>query len=417
MVHLVFSHQPYATMSSFGLLPVVRLKWRPKRFPCVAYVYAIEESESDADNPIEWWQEYINQKKFGNIPNRSWLPVNALIGKVEITGETDVPGLYYITNAHQFVAPLDVPIEDLPQWEKHLGRLYSTVFIPDVPSLSDEESMLSLPLDVFDFEVSKFDGKICLELAGSLAKLVLDENGMLKPFTKFKLWKDTVSVRGYGFFKNLGGSVFIDEFTSNHYMWQNEFNDEQRFRVGGEIDVPFSGTNINVGYETLKNHVYFDENALPAQYTPAIHVLSATVSQNFRFGPLGWDNKFTFQTSSNENVLSLPKFSIYSNLYFTFRVAKVLHVQIGVDCNYYTKYYAPKYNPATMVFYNQREIKCGNFALLNAYANFKLKKARFFVMYQHFNKGLFGGMNYFSLPHYPLNPGRFQLGVSVDFVN
>ncbi len=235
--------------------------------------------------------------------------------------------------------------------------------------------------------------------------------------TKFKLWKDTVSVRGYGFFKNLGGSVFIDEFTSNHYMWQNEFNDEQRFRVGGEIDVPFSGTNINVGYETLKNHVYFDENALPAQYTPAIHVLSATVSQNFRFGPLGWDNKFTFQTSSNENVLSLPKFSIYSNLYFTFRVAKVLHVQIGVDCNYYTKYYAPKYNPATMVFYNQREIKCGNFALLNAYANFKLKKARFFVMYQHFNKGLFGGMNYFSLPHYPLNPGRFQLGVSVDFVN
>ena len=25
--------------------------------------------------------------------------------------------------------------------------------------------------------------------------------------------------------------------------------------------------------------------------------------------------------------------------------------------------------------------------------------------------------NYFSIPHYPLNPGRFQLGISVDFVN
>lgn len=218
MVHLVFSHQPYATMSSFGLLPVVRLKWRPKRFPCVAYVYAIEESESDADNPIEWWQEYINQKKFGNIPNRSWLPVNALIGKVEITGETDVPGLYYITNAHQFVAPLDVPIEDLPQWEKHLGRLYSTVFIPDVPSLSDEESMLSLPLDVFDFEVSKYDGKICLELAGSLAKLVLDENGMLKPFTKFKLWNGKV-----------GMSYLVDDETCIRYEMNENSSDLKRY--------------------------------------------------------------------------------------------------------------------------------------------------------------------------------------------
>ncbi len=235
--------------------------------------------------------------------------------------------------------------------------------------------------------------------------------------TNFKLWKDTVTVRGYGFFKNISNSGFIDMYRSNHYMWENDFDYDTRFRVGGEIDVPFSGTNINVGYETLKNYIYFGEDALPAQCKSPIHVLSATLCQNFHFGPLGWDNKLTYQTSSNETVLSLPKFAIYSNLYFRFTIAKVLHVQIGVDCNYYTKYYAPNYNPATMTFYNQREVKCGNFAYMSAYANFKLKKARFFVMYQHANKGLFGGMNYFSMPHYPLNPGRFQLGVSVDFVN
>lgn len=218
MVHLVLSIQPYATMSSYGLLPVVRLKWRPKRFPCMAYVYAIEESESDADNPIEWRQEYINQKKFGNIPNRSWLPVNALIGSVEITGETDVPGLYYIRNARRFVAPLDVPVEDLPQWEKHLGRLCSTVFVPNVPSLSDEESILSLPFDVFDFEVSKYDSKICLELAGSLARLVLDKNGMLKPFTKFMLWNGKVNK-----------SYLLDDETSIRYEMNENGSDLKRY--------------------------------------------------------------------------------------------------------------------------------------------------------------------------------------------
>jgi hypothetical protein len=91
-------------------------------------------------------------------------------------------------------------------------------------------------------------------------------------------------------------------------------------------------------------------------------------------------------------------------------------MQFGVDCDYYTKYYAPLYQPATMSFANQQEIKVGNYPFINVYANMKLKKARFFVMFSHVNQGL-TGENYFSLPHYPLNPRRFQMGVSIDFAN
>ena len=46
----------------------------------------------------------------------------------------------------------------------------------------------------------------------------------------------------------------------------------------------------------------------------------------------------------------------------------------------------------------------------------KLSKARFYVMFSHVNQGWFGN-DYFSMPDYPLNPRRFQLGVSVDFAN
>ena len=98
-------------------------------------------------------------------------------------------------------------------------------------------------------------------------------------------------------------------------------------------------------------------------------------------------------------------------------IARVMNVQIGVDANYYTKYYAPNYTPATMSFHTQQEVQCGNFLWMNAYANFKLQKARFFVMFSHVNDGLFGGNNTFSVPHYPLNPRKFQFGVSVDFAN
>ncbi len=172
-----------------------------------------------------------------------------------------------------------------------------------------------------------------------------------------------------------------------------------------------------MGYETLNNYVYFNSDALPQQAGSAVHVLHASLSNHLGFGIFNWDNDVNYQTSSSDDVLPLPKFAIFSNIYLKFKVARVLDVQIGVDCNYYTKYFAPNYSPATMVFYNQREMECGNFAFADVYANFKLKKARFYVMYSHANKGLVGGDNYFSMPHYPLNPGRFQFGISVDFVN
>ncbi len=155
---------------------------------------------------------------------------------------------------------------------------------------------------------------------------------------------------------------------------------------------------------------------MPVQHSGSVQVFSASLQQNFRVGILKWRNKLTYQTSSNESVLPLPKFSIYSNLYIDFKVARVLTVQLGVDCDYYTKYYAPGYQPATMSFYNQREMKLGNYPLMNAYVNMKLSKARFYVLYSHVNQGL-TGRDYFSIPHYPLNPRRLLLGVAVDFAN
>ena len=235
--------------------------------------------------------------------------------------------------------------------------------------------------------------------------------------TRFKMLGDSVSVRGYGYFKNLAVPYLIQNFVSNHYVWHNDFSKTKRVRVGGELDIPFSWTNVNVGYETLNDYIYWNAEGLPAQHGGAIHVLSARLRQGLHFKAFNWDNSVTLQTSSNEDVLPLPKFAIYSNLYVRFTIARVLHVQMGVDGNYYTKYYAPSYNPATMTFHSQQEQECGNFAIMNLYANFKMKQARFFVAWTHFNQKLTSGDAYFAMPHYPLNPARLQVGVSVNFVN
>lgn len=234
--------------------------------------------------------------------------------------------------------------------------------------------------------------------------------------THIPLFGDTVDLSGYGHFINREAPYLMNNFISNHFVWHNDFGKTRNLRLGGILYIPFSKTLINIGVENAQNHIYFNDKCLPVQNSGSVQILSAHLEQNFSKGIFNWNNRITYQTTTDESVIPLPKLAVYSNLYILFKVAGVLHVQLGVDCDYYTRYKSVQYQPSTMAFYNQTEQLCGNYPFMNLYANMKLKKARFYVMMSHINQGL-TGTNYFSMPNYPLNPRRFQLGVSVDFAN
>ena len=233
--------------------------------------------------------------------------------------------------------------------------------------------------------------------------------------TKFRLLGDTVNISAYGRFVNAHAPYLMQSYRSNHFIWYNDFGKDRTFKAGGILRIPHTGTAINIGVENIQNHIYFGADAMPVQHSGSVQVFSAKLEQRLKAGILHWDNRITYQTSSNEAVISIPKLAVYSNLYLKCNIA-TLKLQFGIDCDYYTKYYAPSYQPATMAFYNQREVKCGNYPFMNLYANMKLQKARFYVLFSHINQGWFG-KNYFSMPNYPLNPRRFQIGVAVDFPN
>ncbi len=233
--------------------------------------------------------------------------------------------------------------------------------------------------------------------------------------TRIRLLGDTVTVGGYFHFSNTSPRYLLNNYVSNHFIWHNDFSKTRRMRAGGYISIPHTHTYLTAGVENVQNLIYFDSNALPAQCGSNIQVFSARLHQDFHYRALHWENRVTYQTTSDAVALPLPSLAVYSNLYVTFKVA-TLHVQLGVDCDYYTKYKSVAYQPATMTFYNQQQYECGNYPFMNAYINMKLSKTRFYVMMSHVNQGLTGS-NYFSMPGYPLNPRRFQMGLSVDFAN
>lgn len=234
--------------------------------------------------------------------------------------------------------------------------------------------------------------------------------------SRFRLLGDTVQVDAHAAFSNKAQPWLLQHYLSNHFVWENDFGKTRSFKAGGELLIPWTRTRLSADFENVQNYVYFGADGLPVQAGGSAQVFSARLKQELAFGIWHWDNTVTYQTSSNSEVIPLPQLAIYSNMYLKFTAFKVLKAQIGLDCDWYTRYYAPAYQPATMAFCNQRESKIGNYPFMNLYATFRLYKVRFYVLWSHVNQNLFS-RDAFSMPDYPLNPRRLQLGISVDFAN
>ena len=235
----------------------------------------------------------------------------------------------------------------------------------------------------------------------------------------FRLWKGTVNLIVRGFVKNTLPSFYMRHYHSNLHVWDNDnMEKEFRTRVEGELNIDRWGTNLRAGVENVKNYTYLNQKAVPEQNSGNIQILSATLKQNFRAGIFHLDNEVTWQKSSNETVLPLPQFSVYSNLYLLTKLAKkVLTVQLGADVRYFTKYNAPAYTPSIQQFHLQPEndqVEIGGYPIVNVYANLHLKRTRLFAMYSHVNQGM-GTRNSFLVPHYPINPSLLRIGVSWNF--
>ena len=252
----------------------------------------------------------------------------------------------------------------------------------------------------------------------------------------FRLWKDTVRLELNAHVKNLNPTFYHRHFHSKHYWWNNDLSKIMSTRVEGKFSIDRWKTMLKVGFENIKNYTYLDNTSVGypgekkddpqtykndvavKQHSGNIQVLSATLQQDFKLGIFHLDNEMTFQKSSDDVILPLPKVVLYHNLYIRAKLArKVLTVDLGADVRYFTKYYAPDYAPAMGQFYLQNHetrYKLGGYPMINAYANIHLKRTRIFVqMYNLLQKD--GADSYFYTPHYALNPRILKIGISWNF--
>lgn len=218
-----------------------------------------------------------------------------------------------------------------------------------------------------------------------------------------------------GNIENRNVSYYHNHYSSAFFRWDNDFRASQLIR--GEAFLTNEEQRFNAVFSTgvWTNYLYWDENALPAQYDKTIYIFSGNISKHFKVSGFNSHNQLLVQLSTADEVLRIPRVAFKTSNYWEQVLFKgALTAQIGIDLYITTPYTGNAYMPATGVFYLQNKETIGGFPFADAFLGVRIKRTRIFISY---NNGLAGlvSNNFFTASEYPTKPGFLRFGLAWTF--
>ncbi len=215
--------------------------------------------------------------------------------------------------------------------------------------------------------------------------------------------------------ENRNVSYFHNHYSSAFFRWDNDFKASQLIRGEAFLTKAGQGLDAVVSLGVWTNFLYWDENALPAQYTREMYILSGKFSNSFKISGFNSHNRLLIQYTTADQVLRLPLLALKSSNYWEQVLFKgALKAQIGIDLYVTTPYKGSAYMPATGVFYLQNEETLGGFPFADAFLGIRIKRTRIFASYSNGLAGIVSN-NYFTAAGYPTKPAFFRLGLAWTF--
>lgn len=207
-----------------------------------------------------------------------------------------------------------------------------------------------------------------------------------------------------------------NQYYSNHIVWDTTFQDKQETSLKLGYSKPSWNLDFGVNFMLLDNYIYFDQKAQPKQDNITQQVFSLYLNKTFNVGRFYFVNKLVYQKVNNDaSSLRIPDISTYNSIYYQYYLVKnVLKSQIGFDVRYNSGYYGYAYHSASGQFYIQDVKKIGDYPYLSFFMNFKLKRARFFIIFEHLNAD-FQQNRYYTVVHNPMKGRIFRFGLSWNF--
>ncbi|MEX0983368.1 MAG: putative porin [Bacteroidales bacterium] len=218
-----------------------------------------------------------------------------------------------------------------------------------------------------------------------------------------------------GNIENRNVSYYHNHYSSAFFQWENDFKASQLIRGEAFLTNTEQRFDAVVTAGVWTNFLYWDEEALPAQYDKTAYIIAGKFNKYFKISGFNSHNQLLLQFTTAEEVLRLPLAALKTSNYWEQVFFKgALTAQIGIDLYITTPYKGSAYMPVTGVFYLQNNRTLGGYPFADAFLGIRIKRTRIFASY---NNGLAGivGNNYFTVAEYPAKPAFFRFGLAWTF--
>jgi len=212
-------------------------------------------------------------------------------------------------------------------------------------------------------------------------------------------------------------SLMEQYYYSNRFYWDNKFSKKSTAKVRLGFSIPKRKFKVELALAKLDNYIYFNALGYPAQLNASLNVLSARGEKEFKLGVLHSLNRLLWQSADNETAVSIPEVVLYHNLYLNLHYKTALYVHVGYELSYSTEFDALSYMPATGQFYQKREMKTGDFPIINVFADLRIQTVLLFLKFENIGSQFLRNDFYYVANNYPINPLMFKFGVSWRFKN
>jgi hypothetical protein len=204
---------------------------------------------------------------------------------------------------------------------------------------------------------------------------------------------------------------------ANNFRWENNFKQTDLFQTKLGLIHNASGLSANILWQDIGHYLYFDSlTALPKQSNVVISNWQYNLNYNYVFFKhLGLRLNLYYQTTNKSALMRIAPGAAAGSIYYTGNLFKNnLQLQIGVQGEYYQKFKAYAYMPATNQFYLQNRVSVGDYPFVDVYLNARIRPVQFFVKVENVLYGLLGS-NYSFVPGY-IQPDRaFRFGLTWMF--
>lgn len=228
--------------------------------------------------------------------------------------------------------------------------------------------------------------------------------------------KNLFSKDFYANLKLINKSVdyFYTHYSTKNFRWTNDFNKIEMFN--DNVGYCFKDyLKVNIGYFTLNNLVWIQEDLSPKKASQTINLIQASVLHNLHLGIFNFNGIVSLQKLSTQEAIRLPVFQTKQTISINFKMfGKKLDTQIGFDFRFNSLYYGDSFMPAIGSFVHQDNIKIGNYLYTDFFVKAQLERVKLFVALTHPYSGMIN-YNYYYTPHYPAENLNLRFGITWMF--